>query len=283
MDNRLELARAYDLLHLIHTQQGSPERAAFRGLSLPIWEDLGDLKRQATVLNNMGIEAYFDGEWATALEVYERSRALFARIGDVSSEAMAMNNIGEILSDQGRIVEAEELFRSVREVVDSAGHRFLSMMSRLNLGRAAARASRFVEADELLKEALEGFREIHAASLEQEAHARIAEAAVLGGDHERAFHEAELAERLGEAEPSPAIRALIHRIRGYAFLQLRRLDEAALAFEKSIEEARSASVLYELALSLRAYEALRADSTDGGEAQHLLDELEVTCLPEVPT
>ena len=283
VDDRLQLARSYDLLHLVHTQQGSPERAAFRGLSLPLFEDLGDLKRQATVLNNMGIEAYYDGEWAKALDEYERSRTLFARIGDVASEAMATNNIGEILSDQGRIAEAEELFRSVQEIVDAAGHGFLSMMSRFNLGRAAARASRFEEADALLNEALEGFREIHAASLEQEVHARIAEAAVLAGNHERAFHEAELAERLGEAEPSPAIRALIHRVRGYAFLQLRRLDEAAREFEESIEEARGASVLYELALSLRAYEALRGESTDGGEAQHLLDDLEVTCLPEVPT
>jgi tetratricopeptide (TPR) repeat protein len=282
VDDRLQLARTYDLLHLVHTQQGSPERAAFRGLSLPLFEDLGDLKRQATVLNNMGIEAYYDGEWAKALDEYERSRMLFARIGDVASEAMAKNNIGEILSDQGRIAEAEELFRSVQEIVDAAGHRVLSMLSRCNLGRAAARASRFEEADELLKEALEGFREIQAASLEQEVHARIAEAAVHAGDHARALQEAELAERLGE-EPSPALRALIHRVRGYAFLQLQRRDEAALEFEASIKEARSASALYELALSLRAYEVLRGESGDGREAQHLLDALEVTCLPQVPT
>ena len=80
---------------------GSPERAAFRGLALPIFEELGDLKRQATVLNNLGIEAYYDGDWANALEVYERSRALFERIGDVASVAMARNNIGEILVRPG--------------------------------------------------------------------------------------------------------------------------------------------------------------------------------------
>ena len=103
VDDQLQLATAYVLLHLVHTQLGSPERVAFRGLALPIFEDLGELKRQATALNNLGIDFYYEGEWAKALDVYERSRALFERIGDVTSVAMAMNNIGEILSDQGRI------------------------------------------------------------------------------------------------------------------------------------------------------------------------------------
>jgi class 3 adenylate cyclase/tetratricopeptide (TPR) repeat protein len=283
VDDRLHLGIAYDLLHLVHTQQGSPERAAFRGLALPIFEDLGDLKRQATALNNLGVEAYYDGEWARSLDAYERSRALFERIGDVASVAMAMNNIGEIISDQGRIDDAEELFRAVQEIVDGAGHRGLSMMSRLNLGRAAARAGRFTEADELLRESLEGFREIHAASFEQEVHARIAEAAVLAGDQERALSEAELAERLSDAELHPTLRALLHRVRGYAYVQLQRREDAEREFEQSIEAARSASALYELALSLRADEVLRGTPTEGSEAQRLLDALEVTCVPEVPT
>jgi tetratricopeptide (TPR) repeat protein len=282
VDDWLQLGIAYDLLHLVHTQQGSPERAAFRGLALPIFEEVGDLKRQATALNNLGIEAYYDGEWERALDAYERSRSLFQRIGDVASVAMAMNNIGEILSDQGRIDDAEMLFREVQATVDVAGHRGLSLMSRLNLGRAAARASRFDDANELLQEALEGFREIHAASFEQEVHARIAEAAVLAADHERALSEAELAERLSDAELHPTLRALLHRVRGYAYLQVQRRDEAEREFARSVEAARSADALYELALSLRAEEVLRGEAADDAEAQRLLDALNVTCVPNVP-
>ena len=280
VDDRLQLARSYNLLHLVHTQQGSPERAAFRGLSLPIFEDLGDLRRQATALNNLGIDEYYDGEWGRALDAYELSRALFERIGDVASVAMAMNNIGEILSDQGRIEEAERLFRSVQEIVDAAGHRGLSTMSRLNLGRAAARASRFVEADELLQEAADGFREIHAGGFEQEVHARIAEASVFAGDHTRALSEADVAESTGE--PPPALRALLHRVRGYACLQQHRTDDAAREFAESIEAARSSNALYELALSLRAAEILDGASAEGGEAQRLLDALQVSCVQDVP-
>ena len=200
--DQMQLATAYMLLHLAHTQLGSPERVAYRGLALPIFEELGELKRQAIALNNLGIDYYYEGDWARALDCYERSRGLFERIGDVTSVAMATNNIGEILSDQGRLDEAEELFRAVRETIDPTGHRLLSMLSRLNLGRAAARAGRFAEADELLSEAAEGFREIHAASFEQEVHARIAEAAVLAGDPERALREAQLAELYERSRPA---------------------------------------------------------------------------------
>jgi len=252
-------------------------------LALPIFESLGDLKGQAIALNNLGIEAYYDGKWALALEVYERSRGLFERIGDVDNVAMAVNNIGEILSDQGKLDEAETLFRQVQATVDAAGHRGLSMMSRLNLGRAAARAGRFTEADELLTEAIEGFREMGAASFEQEVHARIAEAAVLAGDHARALHEVELAELSGEAEPPPALRAALDRVRGYAYLQLHDRDAAASEFGKSVEVARESATLYELALSLRAQETLGGGSGEDGEAQRLLDALEVVSLPGVPT
>jgi class 3 adenylate cyclase/tetratricopeptide (TPR) repeat protein len=279
-----QLAAAYMLLHLVHTQQGSPERAAFRALALPIFESLGDLTGQAAALNNLGIEAYYDGKWALAVEVYERSRALYERIGDVDNVAMTLNNIGEILSDQGRLDEAETMFREVQETVDAAGHRGLSMMSRLNLGRAAARAGRFAEAYELLDEAAEGFQEIGATSFVQEVHARIAETAVLAGDHERALREADFAERSCESEPPPALRAALDRVRGYAYLQLDDRAAAKSQFGKSVEIARESATLYELALSLRAQESLDgSDVAEEGEAQGLLDALEIVALPNVPT
>ncbi|MFL5958713.1 MAG: tetratricopeptide repeat protein [Gaiellaceae bacterium] len=277
-----QLADVYLLLHVIHTQMGSPERLAFRGLALPIFEDLGNLKRQATVLNNLGIDFYYEGDWAKALDVYDRSRALFERIGDVTNVAMAKNNIAEILSDQGHTGEASRLFEEVRETCDQAGRRSLSLLARLNLGRAAAREGRFADAEELFAEAVDGFRQMHAASFEQEAHARLAEAAVLAGDHERALREAESAELASEAETPPQLRVLLHRVRGYAHLQAGSLDEAAKELDLGLEEARRVGAPYEIALLLSARSALTGVSGDGGEAQALLEPLEVIRVPEVP-
>ena len=98
-----ELAHAYYLVHLAYTSLGSPKRHEVRDLALPIYEELGDLLGQANALNNLGIDAYYEGRWDEALGYYERSRAARQRIGDVVGAATIANNIAEILSDQGRI------------------------------------------------------------------------------------------------------------------------------------------------------------------------------------
>ena len=179
VDDTENLAPAYLLLHLVHTVLGTPQRAAFRGLALPLYEDLGDLSGQAAALNNMGIEAYYEGDWESALEVYERSRKLRERLGDVTNVAMQMSNIGEILSDQGHLDEAERLFKEVERICDAAGQRLMTTVARANLGRAAARAGRLDDASELLTASLDGFREIHASSFALEAEVRLAEVEVL--------------------------------------------------------------------------------------------------------
>jgi class 3 adenylate cyclase/tetratricopeptide (TPR) repeat protein len=275
-----QLAWAYMFLHMVHMLGGSDERA-FRGLALPLFEERGDLKGQATALNNLGIEAYYEGDWEKALDVYERGRRLFERIGDVTNVAMTTNNIGEILSDQGRFDEARVLFEEARRAVDSAGHRALSLMARMNLGRLAARQSRFDEAQTMLGEAADGFHEIAAASLEEEARARIAEAAVLAGDPERALREADVAERTGAANPPPPLQAVLHRVRGYAHLQQSREPDAIEEFQRSLSAARTGDALYEIALTLHALGRL-GDSSAAAEAATLLARLHVAHVAEVP-
>jgi class 3 adenylate cyclase/tetratricopeptide (TPR) repeat protein len=281
VDDKEQLGNAYLLLHVVHMQIGSPERVSFRGIALPIFEELGNLKRQATVLNNLGIDYYYEGDWAKALDIYERARALFERIGDVTNVALANNNIAEILSDQGHWEEATRLFEEARETSDRAGRRSLALLARLNLGRAAARKGRFDEADDLFAEAAEGFRQMHAGAFEQEARARFAEASVFAGDHERALREADNAEAAGEEVP-PQLKALLHRVRGYAHLQSGRPEEAATEFDQGLEAAKSVDALYEIALLLSARSVLPDRSEDAAEATSLLEALEVVRLPEVP-
>jgi class 3 adenylate cyclase/tetratricopeptide (TPR) repeat protein len=275
------LAWAYMFLQMVHMLRGSDERVAFRGMALPLFEEIGHLKGQGLALNNLGIEAYYEGDWEKALDVYQRGRRLFERIGDVTNVAMTTNNIGEILSDQGRFDEAGELFEEARRAVDSAGHRALSLMARMNLGRLGARQGRFDEAQTLLGEAVEGFHEIEAASLEQEARARVAEAAVLAGDHDRAAREADIAELTGEANPPPPLQAVLHRVHGYALLQESREAEAVEEFRRGLLAARSGNALYEIALTLHALGRL-GDSSAAAEATALLARLDVAAVAEVP-
>ncbi len=93
---------------------GSPDRAAFRGLALPLHEELGDLNAQATDLNNLGIDAYYEGDWTKALDLYERSRGLHERIGDVTHTAHDVDQHRRDPLRPGPLLEeAEELFGQV--------------------------------------------------------------------------------------------------------------------------------------------------------------------------
>ncbi len=287
-DNLPALAHAYYLMHLAYISNRSPERAALRGLALPIYEELGDLLGQANVLNNLGVDAYYEGRWQEALELYERSKALRERIGDVVGAATITNNIGEVKSDQGYLTTASEIAEEARSVFETAGHRNLLTHALSNLGRIAAREGRLEDSRTLLHKARELAEEISAGGLLVELEARLAERAVLAGETDGALAGADAAltaiEQSGGGSPQ---HAFVHRIRGYALMQRGDLDAAGEALRESLELARSSDETYELALALEALARLAelrgVDGTaEGKEAKALLARLGVVSTPAIP-
>ena len=282
------LAHAYYLMHLSHTSLRSPERAAFRGLALPIYEELGDLLGQANVLNNLGIDAYYEGRWQEALDLYERSKEARERIGDVVGAAQITNNIGEVKSDQGYLTTASELFEEARAVFETSGHRFLATLATSNLGRAASRAGRFDDALDTLDRAYADFQEIRAGSFVLETAARLAERAAFAGDAADALAQADgTLEATEETGPGATLRALLYRLRGYALAQSGDLDAADEALRQSLETARAAEETYEVALTLEASAQLAELRTEDGsaaakESATLLARLGVVSTPMVP-
>jgi predicted ATPase/class 3 adenylate cyclase len=275
LDDLETLAHAYYLLHVLYTMTGSSERAAFRGLALPIYEDLGDLAGQARVLNNLGIEAYYEGRWDQALDLYERSRELRRRTGDVTEVALQTNNVGEILSDQGRLAEAEAVFNEVLGVSDAAGSELISVVARSNLGRAAGRAGRYDEAEALLEGALRAFREMGAMFV-TECEARLAELEALRGRAAEAILRAQApltdARAAGGLAP---VEALLHRVIGMAHMQLGETAAALEAFGTSLEIARRADAPYEIALTLHERALLLESEDDAREAAEIFGRLGV--------
>jgi predicted ATPase/class 3 adenylate cyclase len=282
------MAHAFYLQHLAYTSMGSPEKQALRGLALPIYEEIGDLLGQANVLNNLGIDAYYDGRWDEALELYGRSKELRERIGDVVGAATITNNIGEIKSDQGHLGEAEDLFNESLGVVDRSGYRYMTHVATSNLGRAAARAGRCDDGRSLLLKALAGFHEIKAGSFVLETKARLAECAALDGDSAAALKQVhDTLEAVQHAGAGPVLRSMLHRIRGYALVQSGDHDAAETALEESLQIARDGLATYELAQSLDARARLWARAgaesrDDEHEAQKLFEQLGVVSQPEIP-
>ena len=251
-NDRAEMAHAYYLLVFGYGSLGNPESRRYRALALPIYEELGDLVGQANVLNNLGVEAYYEGNWSEALAFYERSKALRQRAGDVVGEAAASNNIGEILSDQGRLAEAEALFRDALRIWRAARYPAGVAAATSNLGRAALRAGRSAEAKRLLEDALSRFRVIGAESFVLETEARIAEGLILDGQYSAAHDlAASTLERAAEARMT-VLQAMLQRVRGDALVLAGDHDRAIRCLEDSLRLGRSADAKYEIALTLEA-------------------------------
>jgi tetratricopeptide (TPR) repeat protein len=287
-DDLQAIAHAYYLMHLAYISNRSSDRAALRGLALPIYEELGDLLGQANVLNNLGVDAYYEGRWQEALELYERSKSLRERIGDVVGAATITNNIGEVKSDQGYVTSAGEHAEAARVVFETAGHRNLLTHALSNLGRIAAREGRLEDSRKLLHQAREVAEEISAGGLVVEIEARLAERAVLARETDDALAGAEQALAAIEQSGGGSLHhAFVHRIRGYALMQKGDLDAAAEALGESLELARGADETYELALTLEALARLRElrgedASAEARESKALLARLGVVSTPDVP-
>jgi tetratricopeptide (TPR) repeat protein len=271
-----QVAHAYYLLHLAYTSLGSPERVGLRGMALPIYEELGDLLGQANVLNNLGIDAYYEGRWDDALDLYRRSQEARERIGDVVGAATIANNIAEILSDQGYFEAAGVLFTEARATCEAAGYPLIFNVATSNLGRLAARAGRPEEATEQLRQALEGFRELHAASFERETEARLAEAALLAGHYEDAFDTARATlEQAAPGDVGPHLRAWLERLRGWALLSAGDADGARAFLNEALRIARDVGADYEAALTLAVLASLERWAGDAAGAATLAAEAEV--------
>jgi class 3 adenylate cyclase/tetratricopeptide (TPR) repeat protein len=281
---RRALAHAYFLLDAAHADLGSREGIRYCELALEIYQQLGDLRGEGIVLNNLGVHAYYEGRWDEALDYYRRSRAVRERGGDVTGAAVQTNNEAEILSDQGHLERAEELFRQALRSCRAAGYAFGVAVLTSNLGRLAARAGRSEEAHELLDQALAEFEALCSERFIVETNARRAECLVLEGRHREALELAESALSGAERSPVGGLEALLERLVGLALYQGRRPDEARPHFEASLRRARDLGAEYEAALTLRALAetSAPADVSAHEHSRAILDRLGVVSLPQVP-
>ena len=247
------LAHAYSILDWALVSEGRSEDNEFSWKALQVYEELGDLGRQALLLNNLGAFAYFRGRWDEALELYERGRAARERTGDAVNAAYGTFNVAEILSDQGRLDEAEPLLRQALRVWRAAGHRDMVALALSQLGRVASRAGRFDEALGLFDQASVEFLEIGDREGSLETDARIAECRLFQGRPDEAIALAEEALALAHRMGGVNVQApMLHRIRGEALARTGDRDGGRAALEESLRLGRSRKAEYEVALTLRA-------------------------------
>jgi tetratricopeptide (TPR) repeat protein len=276
--SRPGLAHAYYLLDMAYTQLGRPT-TEYRNLALPIYQEIGDLLGQAKVLNNLGVDAYWEGRWDECIDLYRRCGAVARQAGDVVYVAFSANNEGEVLLDQGRLDEALPLLEDARRALRASKWRFGVPTVSVNLGRLAARAGRFDEAQALLVEAVEQCRELGAETLE--ALCRLAEKHVLAGEHAAALAvAADVAAEAGSA----VLGAQAERALGYACVQAGDVGAGIAHLERSLEIAESLDARFEAALTLKALADTGAPDAAARRRRSgaILAELGVVAVPEPP-
>ena len=155
-----------------------------------MYQGSGDLVGEANVLNNLGIEAYFAGDWSAAVEYYSVSRDLRRQAGDVAGEALAANNLAEVLSLQGRYEEATELFGFAQRTWESAGYPLFVAFAMANLALVRARAGEPRAGLATLGSARFLSLELGASALRLEMDVRRIECLLLDRQFERALAEA---------------------------------------------------------------------------------------------
>ena len=277
------LAQACHILDWALFDSGRPEEATHSARALDIYERLGDLDRQAAVLNNMGGFAYHEGRWQEAVELYRRAAEASARAGDVANAAFGDCNVGEVLGDQGHLAQADQRLRDALRVWRGSSYDWSAAFATALLGRTKVRAGRHAEGLELLEDALVRFRRLRAGSDALLVRAYVAEALAFGRRPQRALQAADrLLPEAGRSAP------LVHRIRGFALAQLGDRDGAEHALQASIDAARAHDSHYELAVSMDALLALRggrgriSGATAAARRDALLARLDVVALPAPP-
>jgi class 3 adenylate cyclase/tetratricopeptide (TPR) repeat protein len=192
-------AHARDLLHLVLTTVGDPRRAQHRSRALEIYTQLGDVHGQAHVLNNLGMDAYYEGRWTEASELFERSRVAEEEDANDVGAAVSDMNAAEVLLDQGTFDPAHErLMRALRTFL-ADDFRIGTATVFTYLGRLETRRGRFDEAASHLRAAREAVTEMGADSLLPDVVVREAELAVCSGLVEAA------SERLDELDRLPDV------------------------------------------------------------------------------
>jgi class 3 adenylate cyclase/tetratricopeptide (TPR) repeat protein len=281
--DREALAHAYTIRAAAEGDRGGPARE-YLERALPILEELGLLHRQATVLNNMGVRAYYEGSWDEALDLYRRSEETVLRAGDVLTGGHATNNRAEILLDQGRLDEAAELFDAALRTYRAATFPIGEALVTINLARLAAEQGSFARAHELLDSATAVLRDLGSESFLIEADARRAQAWVLEGRHADAARLAAAALERMEAAGEVGVRsALLERLLAVAAIQARTPGDAPEHFAASLRIARSLGADYEVGRTLQVMALTgAADDAEQAEGIAIMERLGVVSLPNVP-
>ena len=279
------LAEAYKMLDLSLWESGAIEQATHGELALAIYDELGDVRNQALVLNNMGAIAHDTSRWEESSALYRRGLELAEKIGDRSLGALMKFNLTEILIDRGLYDEAEPLIREVTRLWRAAGAEADVAEAQRELSRLLARRGDFDGARTLL----DGARayQVRAGKTAEilRTDVRRVELLLLEGLAGDAIDLLDHLDRMAAStDGGHVVDTSLARLRGSAYLQLGQYEEAGARLRWALTTARHRQERFDEALSIDALVALdektgRVDGSLVAERTALLGEMGILATP----
>lgn len=237
-----------------------------------IAEALGDLHIQGAALNNLGMYAYYAGDWDQATDLYARGRDSYQKTGDAIAAAYGEANTAEILSEQGHLDDAETHFSRALTALKAAGDQFMAAFVLTHLGRIRARRGDIDTALQRFDEALGLYESMGAATEKVEVALRRAEALVFAGRGDEAGNLLEGRRELAPEQAPAQLRPLAYRVQGLRAWASGDEEIGLRLLSGALDEARDrGSEVDELA-------AIHSMAATGTIASELMERASELCL-----
>ena len=114
--------------------------------SLALRRQVRDLDGEALSLMNLGIVARYENKHELARDLYTRCLEIFRALGNEDGEAIALNNLGDILHEAGDYAGAILMHESSRRLFERIGDKRGVAYALLNLGESAAKMNSVTDA-----------------------------------------------------------------------------------------------------------------------------------------
>jgi tetratricopeptide (TPR) repeat protein len=277
--DHVSLAQSLNALATAEVMLGKPEAGGHWEEALALKERANDLSGQAEITGNLGGLAWFQGRWADAEELYQRSAEAAGRAGNVVQAALSQANLGELLVARGRLDEAIAVLTEAVSTLRAVGYIEGAIFAESQLGRAEAIRGDLPAARARLSTLLAEVGETKPIVAVDLASA-LAEAGVDDGDASAGL--TLLEEVLAAAGGNAGIYTVAaDRVRGRALARMGRLDEAADLLNRALAEAEASGLGYERALlrlanqELAKLSGLEPDDADLARGRRELTDLGV--------
>jgi class 3 adenylate cyclase/tetratricopeptide (TPR) repeat protein len=261
------LAHAYTALDGSYQMLGQPEQAVHERMALEIHARLGNARLAGIYGLNVGVQAYADGRWDEAAELYVRAQADCLRAGDRQHAAHLASSLAELQISRGRLEEAARLLTDSRRVLRSSGFAPYAIFADIQLARCALERGDAQEALDILDRIGPEAEEVGYAALVLEIGAYSAQAHASAGSPEAGLEHLD-AGVAATGDEAALYAAATDRARAACLAALSRNGEARERLDRALEAAVGQSQLYEQLLARRALIALR-DADDRMDEEEL--------------